>query len=164
MLLPQDMGPKYSFLKIGDGIDFTNQYPANKVLITCRIAATDYTFEKFTYVEMADFTLEQVQVFARKWFVHDDEKAKRFVDELNRAEHRGLRELAQTPLLLTLLCLNFEETLTFPARRAELYEEALDALLKKWDATRNIKRDEVVSRPVVGPQAPVVHACGCRIL
>ena len=42
-----------------------------------------------------------------------------------------------------MLCLNFEETLTFPARRAELYEEALDALLKKWDASRNIQRDEV---------------------
>ena len=121
--------------------DFTNQYPKNKHLITCRIAATDYTFEKFTYVEMADFTPEQVQVFARKWFARDETKAKRFVDELSRDEHRGLRELVQTPLLLTLLCLNFEETLTFPARRAELYEEALDALLKKWDATRNIQRD-----------------------
>jgi hypothetical protein len=123
--------------------DFTNQYPANKHLITCRIAATDYIFEKFTYVEMADFTPEQVEVFARKWFARDEVKAQRFVDELKRPEHRGLRELAQTPLLLTLLCLNFEETLTFPARRAELYEEALDALLKKWDASRNIKRDEV---------------------
>jgi predicted NACHT family NTPase len=122
--------------------DFTNQYAANKILITCRIAATDYTFEKFTYVEMADFTPEQVQIFARKWFARDEEKAQRFAAELKRDEHRGLRELAQTPLLLTLLCLAFEETLTFPARRAELYEEALDALLKKWDATRNIKRDE----------------------
>lgn len=121
--------------------DFTNQYPQNKHLITCRIAATDYTFEKFTYVEMADFTPEQVQVFARKWFARDETTAKHFVDELSRDEHRGLRELAQTPLLLTLLCLNFEETLTFPARRAELYDEALDALLKKWDATRNIQRD-----------------------
>jgi predicted NACHT family NTPase len=123
--------------------DFTNQYPGNKVLITCRIAATNYTFEKFTYVEMADFTLEQVQVFACKWFASDAAKAQRFVDELQRPEHRGLRELAQTPLLLTLLCLNFEETLTFPTRRAELYEEALDALLKKWDASRNLKRDEM---------------------
>jgi len=123
--------------------DFTTQYPNNQYLITCRIAATDYTFEKFTYVEMADFTPGQVQVFARKWFGQDESKAKRFIDELNRAEHRGLLELAQTPLLLTLLCLNFEETLTFPTRRAELYEEALDALLKKWDASRNIKRDGI---------------------
>jgi predicted NACHT family NTPase len=42
-----------------------------------------------------------------------------------------------------LLCLSFEETLTFPQRRAEIYEEALDALLKKWDASRSIKRDRI---------------------
>ena len=58
---------------------FHQPVPANKCLITCRIAATDYTFEKFTYVEMADFTPEQVQVFARKWFARDEAKAKRFV-------------------------------------------------------------------------------------
>jgi hypothetical protein len=123
--------------------NFADKYPANKFLITCRIAATDYTFEKFVYVEMADFTPEQVQVFARKWFAPDEARAKHFGDELSRDDNRGLRELAQTPLLLALLCLNFEETLTFPARRAELYEEALDALLKKWDASRNIKRDNL---------------------
>jgi len=44
--------------------------------------------------------------------------------------------------LLSLLCLNYEETQTFPARRIELYEEAIEALLKKWDSARQIKRDE----------------------
>jgi hypothetical protein len=123
--------------------DFTNQYSKNKHLITCRIAATNYTFEKFTYVEIADFTPDQVLVFARNWFGQDEDKAKRFADELERPEHRGLGELTQTPLLLTLLCLAFETSSTFPAKRAELYEEALDALLMTWDASRLIQRDEV---------------------
>ena len=33
--------------------------------------------------------------------------------------------------------------MAFPANRAELYKEALDALLKKWDASRSITRDEI---------------------
>jgi hypothetical protein len=41
------------------------------------------------------------------------------------------------------LCLNFEDRSTFPHRRAELYEDAIDALLKKWDASRDITRDEI---------------------
>src|SRR5690606_11976547 len=45
------------------------------------------------------------------------------------------------PLLLSLLCLNFEESGTFPARRVDLYEEALKALLDKWDSSRRIRRD-----------------------
>ena len=36
----------------------------------------------------------------------------------------------------------FAERAGFPANRSELYEEGLDVLLKKWDAKRNIKRDE----------------------
>ena len=50
--------------------------------------------------------------------------------------------MARVPLLLTLLAMTYEETQDFPQRRVEIYEEALDALLKKWDARRQIKRDE----------------------
>ncbi len=123
--------------------DFVKQYPKNKHLITCRIAASDYAFQDFTDVEIADFDPAQVETFARKWFTDSPSKGERFLTELDKPEHRGLRELAQIPLLLALLCLAFEDTLTFPPRRNEIYEEALEALLKKWDASRIIERDDV---------------------
>lgn len=123
--------------------DFIKQYPQNKYLITCRIAASDYAFDGFADVEIADFDSEQVKTFASKWFSDSQPKGERFLVELHKPGHHGLRELAQTPLLLALLCLAFEDTLTFPPRRNEIYEEALEALLKKWDASRNIQRDEV---------------------
>ena len=66
--------------------------------------------------------------------------------ELQQAEHRGIRDLTRNPLLLTLLCLTYEETLSFPARRVEIYEEALGALLKKWDASRGIRRRSLYGR------------------
>jgi predicted NACHT family NTPase len=37
--------------------------------------------------------------------------------------------------------LAFDETLAFPARQVDLYKEAIDALLKKWDTSRLIVRD-----------------------
>jgi predicted NACHT family NTPase len=68
-------------------------------------------------------------------------KAKEFPQQLKA--NLGLKELATNPLLLTLLCLVFEEGGRFPANRGELYKEGLDILLKKWDAKRNIRREEV---------------------
>jgi predicted NACHT family NTPase len=115
----------------------------NKQIITCRVSATDYSFEKFSYVEIADFSPDQVGIYSRKWFVNQPQKGDVFLDELKKEENHGLRELAQTPILLNLLCLNFDETLYFPVRLVDLYQEAIDALLKKWDSSRNIKRDEI---------------------
>jgi predicted NACHT family NTPase len=117
------------------------KFDASQFVITCRIAAKEYIFEQFTEVEVADFDDEQIADFAHKWFQPKDPiKAEEFPQELKA--NPGLKELATNPLLLTLLCLVFEEGGRFPANRAELYKEGLDVLLKKWDAKRNIKREE----------------------
>jgi NACHT domain len=125
--------------------NFVEKYDRAQCLITCRIAATDHSFQPFTYVEIADFNEKQIRTFVGNWFRKegeiDRETCDKFLIEFARKENKALRELARTPLLLTLLCLAFDETLTFPQRRVEIYEEALDALLKKWDATRRIRRD-----------------------
>lgn len=122
-------------------VAFSDKYTKNRFIISCRTAAYDYYFEKFTDVEVADFTKEQIDKFVSNWFHDDPTKAKLCTDKLN---HDGaILELASVPLLLTLLCLAFEESLDFPPNRSELYEEAIDALLKKWDASRCIKRDDV---------------------
>src|SRR2546423_2935308 len=134
--------------------NFVEKYDRTQCLITCRIAASDYSFKPFTYVEVADFTEKQIQKFVGNWFrkegEKDEETCKRFLTEFEKEDNKGLRDLARTPLLLTLLCLAFNETLTFPQRRVEIYQEALDALLKKWDSSRRIKRDEVYRKLSLG--------------
>ncbi|HWT02344.1 MAG TPA: NACHT domain-containing protein [Pyrinomonadaceae bacterium] len=135
--------------------NFIKKYDRVQCLITCRVAASDYTFKPFTYVEVADFTERQIEQFVRNWFRNnegekDEETCKRFLTEFDRDDNKGLRELARTPLLLTLLCLAFNETMTIPQRRVEIYEEALDALLKKWDSSRRIRRDEIYRKLSLG--------------
>ena len=121
---------------------FTRRYYGNRFVITCRIAAREYTFQGFTEVEVADFNTEQIKSFSSKWFQYSDPiKAKRFMGKLLR--NKPIQELATNPLLLTLLCLVFGETGDFPPNHSELYEEGTDILLKKWDAKRNIERDQV---------------------
>ncbi|MEH2227461.1 NACHT domain-containing protein [Nostoc sp.] len=110
--------------------NISEQFHTNQFVITCRIAAQKYTFEQFTEVEVADFDEEQIAIFAHNWFrLICKLKAERFIEKLQA--NKRIFELATNPLLLTLLCLVFEENEDFPANRSELYKEGLDILLKK---------------------------------
>ncbi len=122
-------------------INFVRKYRNAQYCVTCRIAASDYSFEQFKYVEVADFTEDQQQAFVRQWYVNDEKRLDKFLAGWKEEQNKGLKELGKTPLLLTLLCLAFDETMTFPARQVELYREAVDALLRKWDSSRLIERD-----------------------
>ena len=120
--------------------NFAAKFHDNHFVITCRIAAQNYIVEEFTEVEVADFDDEQIATFATKWFVDKDPvKGKQIIKKLK--QNHPIRELATSPLLLTLVCLMFEELAEFPSNRKELYKEGLDILLKKWDGKRNIERD-----------------------
>lgn len=125
---------------------FTEQFRDCQCVMTCRIAAREYTFEKFTEVEVADFNEEQIKDFSTKWFrtKKDPEKGKTFIKRLQ--DNKPIQELSTNPLLLTLLCLVFGEANDFPHNRSELYKEGLDVLLRKWDGKRNIERDQVYKK------------------
>ena len=64
-----------------------------------------------------------------------------------------IRDLACNPLLLTLLCLVFQERNEFDGTRADLYKQGLDVLLYRWDARRDIERDfpEGVTKATLEP-------------
>jgi GTPase SAR1 family protein len=47
---------------------FVNKYFKNRIVITCRLETTERKFEDFTEVEVANFTEQQVETFAKKWF------------------------------------------------------------------------------------------------
>lgn len=126
--------------------DFSTRFRTCQFVLTCRIAAREYTFEQFTEVEVADFDDEQIADFVTKWFTakQDSVKIERLLKKLH--DNSRIRELATNPLLLTLLCWVFQELADFPTNRAELYREGLEVLLKKWDTKRNIDRDALHHR------------------
>jgi hypothetical protein len=120
---------------------FVNKYNENQYILSCRIAAYSYCFPYFTDIEVADFTARQIESFINNWFGAGSVKARSCWQQLK--SDKAIMELASIPLLLTLLCLAFDETMAFPSNKAELYKEAIDALLKKWDASRSINRGEI---------------------
>lgn len=121
--------------------NFTDKYAANQFVMSCRVAAYNHWFERFTDVEMADFNEAQMEAFIRNWFHSEPKVADECWERLKSSP--PLRELASVPLLLTLLCLEYSESNDFPPNRAELYERAIETLLTKWDSSRRIRRAEV---------------------
>lgn len=121
--------------------DFSDKYGKNQFIISCRVAAYNRWFERFSDVEMADFNEAQIEQFIRNWFHAEPEVGKECWEKLQKSPQ--LKELASVPLLLTLLCIVYNRSNNFPPNRANLYEEAIDALLRDWDATRRISRDDV---------------------
>ncbi len=127
--------------------EFAEQYSQNHIVITCRIAAREYIFQQFTEVEMADFDDDQIQSFADKWFKTQEKNPESITGEMFWKElesRKPVKELAANPLLLTLLCLEFDNSSAFPQSRSELYDRALNVLLSKWDGQRQIQRGEEV--------------------
>jgi predicted NACHT family NTPase/DNA-binding CsgD family transcriptional regulator len=122
--------------------EFAAQLRDNNIVITCRIAAREYVFKQFTEVEVADFDDQQISTFATQWFqVRKPTKIDKFFQKLE--ENQPIKELATNPLLLTLLCLIFEEKGKFKNNRTELYEEGIELLLEKWDDSRDIEREQI---------------------
>jgi NACHT domain len=123
---------------------FTGKFLSNYFALTCRIAAREYTFPSFTEVEVADFKFPQIQDFADKWFNSRDTRksAAEFMKHL-QANPR-IQQLATSPLLLTLLCLVFEDSGQFMESRADLYKQGIELLLFKWDSKQhNFQRERV---------------------
>ncbi|WP_235355052.1 NACHT domain-containing protein [Aliterella atlantica] len=124
---------------------FSSKFHRNYFAIACRIATHEYTLEEFTEVEIADFDSEQITTFTKNWFSDKQEvKSQKFIHKINQTP--PIKELATNPLLLTMLCLVFEEMEDFPANTSELYKEGLNLLLRKWDAKRNIEREQIYKK------------------
>lgn len=129
---------------------FARTYPQNQLIVTCRTQSQESRFERFDYVEVADFNEAQVNVFAQHWFnavcsnaEEGQVKARKFLDNLYFEENKTIRELAITPILLSLTCVVFQAHSKFYLKRSKLYEEGLELLLEKWDKSREIERDEI---------------------
>ena len=123
---------------------FSRKYYKNRFVIACRLAALDYNFQNFTEVEIANFDIQQIEDFVKSWFEAQNQSnaAIKFLRKLHSNENEPIQDLANNPLLLTLLCLASQD-FGFPQSRLELYTQGLEVLLSKWDAKRNIERSKI---------------------
>ena len=140
--------------KIGD---FVDRHSQNRFIASCRIAAYKGGFRQFTEVEMAEFDDAQIEAYIKNWFDSTPHQYRYQLDKemktaekcwraLNSIGHHATKELARNPLLLTLLCLVYDNSQNFPRNRADIYEKALSIFLEEWAAEKRVRRQESISQ------------------
>ena len=130
---------------------FHARYSLNRFLITCRVRS--YENKKwqlpesiFDYFILAPFSEKKISEFVRAWY---SEVAQKWNVPLERtallsekllkavAERRDLARLAPNPLLLTVMALVHTEYGELPDKRAQLYQQAVDVLLWRWEQEKS---------------------------
>lgn len=127
--------------------NFCDKYDKNRFIISCRTAAYNHNFYRFTDVAMAEFCNAQIKQFIYNWFQSEADikvdTAAKCWELLQKPENAGAKELANTPLLLTLLCLVYHRSQNFPNNRSLLYRKSLRLFLEEWAAERRIMREAI---------------------
>lgn len=143
-----DEVPKANLNFVVDEIqNFVTRYDKNRYIASCRIAAHRSTWNNFRDIELADFDDNQIRRFIHNWFHseldRDSQTSEKCWETLNKSKNAAAKELAQTPLLLTFLCMVYDRTQGFPTNRATLYRKALDILLEEWAAEKRIRHETI---------------------
>jgi energy-coupling factor transporter ATP-binding protein EcfA2 len=127
--------------------DFASKFGKNRFITSCRTAFYKNYLKDFTDVEITSFDNQQVQKFIKNWFRLERDKVadtdETFIKLLFNRKNTASLELARTPLLLTFLCLTFDDTQRFPANRTALYKNALLILLQRWAAEKRVHNEDI---------------------
>ncbi|WP_328631602.1 NACHT domain-containing protein [Streptomyces sp. NBC_00356] len=120
---------------------FASHYPQARVMITSRTVGYDrHTLDAagFSHHVLQPLTPEQIDDFVRRWYSaalpHEAEHASHLGDRLLAAfsHSRQVRELAGNPLLLTILAI-IGRRRALPRERVDVYRQAVDVLVARWD-------------------------------
>lgn len=152
----------------------------NKFVITSRVVGYRVvrpSAEDLAECTIVDFEDDEIKEFITHWtsalekqaqgntsIAHDDaENEKR---ELLDAIHQnpGVRQLASTPLLLTILALMKRQGVMLPERRVQLYDQYVNTLLSTWNRARSLSGrapgrdiDEIQTVRILAPLALWMH-------
>ncbi|MCB0069116.1 MAG: SUMF1/EgtB/PvdO family nonheme iron enzyme, partial [Caldilineaceae bacterium] len=124
--------------------DFCTAHPDCRVLVTSRIKPYEnktYQLDDLPVVTLAKLDTDRIERFLHNWYaerarVEPDKAAKAATDRdrllRSFSERPALHEMAETPLLLTMLAA-VNAWAGLPESRAEIYDKCVEQLLWEWE-------------------------------
>lgn len=154
--------------------------PGNKFVLTSRIVgyrAVRPSADDLVECTLVDFDDAEIENFVERWTTALEKQAQgdtvvaRGDAEQDRRElldavyqNSGVRRLAATPLLLTILALMKRQGVTLPERRVQLYDQYVTTLLSTWNRARSLSGrapgrdlDELQTVSILAPLALWMH-------
>jgi formylglycine-generating enzyme required for sulfatase activity len=152
----------------------------NKFVLTSRVIgyrAVRPSVEGLVECTVVDFEDDEIEEFVGQWTTALEKLAQgntavaRADAEADRRElldairqNLGVRRLASTPLLLTILALMKRQGVTLPERRVQLYDQYVNTLLSTWNRARSLSGrapgrdiDEIQTVRILAPLALWMH-------
>lgn len=152
----------------------------NKFVLTSRVVgyrAVRPSAEDLVECTIVDFEDDEIEEFIKHWTTALEKQAQgntaiaQADAETDRRElldsiqqNPGVRQLASTPLLLTILALMKRQGVSLPERRVQLYDQYVNTLLSTWNRARSISGrapgrdiDELQTVRILAPLALWMH-------
>jgi formylglycine-generating enzyme required for sulfatase activity len=152
----------------------------NKFVLTSRVVgyrAVRPSAEDLVECTIVDFEEDEIEEFIKYWTTALEKQAQgntavaRADAETDRRElldsiqqNPGVRQLASTPLLLTILALMKRQGVSLPERRVQLYDQYVTTLLSTWNRARSLSGrapgrdiDELQTVRILAPLALWMH-------
>lgn len=126
--------------------NFHNIYSNVKSITTSRVIGYNEVKldETFKEVQIAPFSIEQIEEYTRKWYnleeENDDIRETEINDFISKVKNID-KELISTPLFLSLIVILFRNNLKIPDSKLEIYQSCTNTLVDKWDANKRLKID-----------------------
>ncbi|MBV6394091.1 MAG: Hercynine oxygenase [Anaerolineales bacterium] len=157
-----------------------HRHQGNKFILTSRVVgyrAVRPSAEDLAECTIVDFEDDEIEDFVARWTSALEKQAQGHTliaqadaetdrRELLDAIHHnpGVRQLASTPLLLTILALMKRQGVTLPERRVQLYDQYVSTLLSTWNRARSLSGrapgrdiDEIQTVRILAPLALWMH-------
>lgn len=127
-------------------LSVAQRYPISRIIVTSR-PATYFPYGlggDFAHYEISSFDKSSIAQFIHNWLslaFQDQAKVNQRAESLLYAitENSQLSVFTQNPLLLTVLVILYYNRRDVPLHRVDLYEDALDVLLARWDSAKGIQ-------------------------
>jgi HEAT repeat protein len=103
----------------------------------------------FQQTEVHPFSEEDIALFIRHWYAtayadmaESQAEAQQLIEAIQA--NVGVKELAQNPLLCTIIAIIYRNNRILPNRRVELYWKCCEALLDTWERNKAIKESGLI--------------------
>jgi hypothetical protein len=131
-------------------------YPGNSVIVSSRIVGYEsklrFDEKRFGHFRLTRLQLSEMERFVNDWYAarienpkERDANAEDLVRILQSDEQSAIRELAENPLLLTIVALVHRIDAVLPDERVVLYSKCTETLLNTWH-TWKYRNDDPTNR------------------
>jgi len=133
-------------------------FPDNRFIVSCRTTEWELVrIPSIPYAHILKLSSDEIQGIVKNWekyftaksnhdSIHGTLISKTLTDSILRSGNRDLRQLAETPLLLTIMVILHLNNVDVPERKVEVYEVFMRTLLGEWDEVKNLGIADIQNR------------------